>query len=441
VNTFNLEAKRHTSRVLDTFVQSRPGAAARMGVSNAAVYPVVSSDNDAMKELFQPITSASGFAVTDKTATAVSAVYACLARKSGAITQLPLSIYRHAADGDREAVNGDPLWWLLNESPHALWTAASWKEWIVYCVELRGDQHTQILRGSNRSGGEIVGLKPLHPDLVVPRHVLAESGVRLVYDTVDPYSGRVETIDQDDMLHFAGYGFDGLRSLSAIKHAAKQAIGNSLAASEYMGRTMGEGAMPQIALEYANKLAPEQARILRDNFVATYSGVGNRKLPLVLTEGGKVNAISISPVDLELIAARELEKTNICEAMGVPGILIGDSTKVSSWGTGIEQITLGFVKYTIKPVCVRWREEMNRKLYRRAGKFLDFELDGLLSGDSKAQGEFFKGALGGPGTGDGYMTPNEVRRIKNLPRKEGGDELFKAQRGTTAPTTKTGATQ
>ena len=436
MNTLNLEEKRHTSRVLADWANSRPGSAARMieagqltRISNAQVVSATSSDSDAMNALFQPIASASGFAVTDKSAMLVSTVYACLSKLAGAVLQLPVRHYRYDQTGERERVNNAPLWWMLNEQPHALWTSASWKEWIVRCVALRGDQHTRILRSSNSSGGTITSLQPLHPDLVMPRRV----GQRLVYDTVDPYSAKVETIDQDDMLHFAGFGFDGLRSLSAIQCAARQAIGNSLASAEYMGRTMGEGAMPQIALEFTGKMNKEQAQQLRDSFVATYTGVGARKLPLVLTEGGKVSELSISPVDMQLIESRRFEKEDICQALGVPPIIIGDSDKASNWGTGIEQITLGFVRFTVKPMLCRWEEELNRKLFRNAGQFVEFELDGLLRGDSKAQSEVFKAALGGPGTGDGYMTVNEVRRLKNMPRIDGGDELFKAQRGTTTP--------
>jgi len=429
VNTLNLESKQHTSRVLLDWAASRPGSVQRMdgAISNALV-TAVSSDNDAMNALFQPISSASGFAVTDKTAMRVSTVYACLSKLAGAVLQLPVRHYRYDDTGERERVNNTPLWWLLNEQPHALWTAASWKEWIVRCVALRGDQHTEIVRGSNNAGGPVIGLLPHHPDLVVPRRV----GQRLVYDIVDAFSAAVRTVDQDDMLHFASFGFDGLRSLSAIQSAAYQGIGNSLASAEYMGRTMGEGAMPQIALEFTGKMNSEQAKVLRDSFVATYTGHGARKLPLVLTEGGKVSELSISPVDLQLIESRRYEKEDICQALGVPPIIIGDSDKASSWGTGIEQITLGFVKFTVSPMLCRWEEELNRKLFRNAGQFVEFELDGLLRGDSKAQSEVFKAALGGPGTGDGFMTVNEVRRLKNMPRIDGGDELFKAQRGTTA---------
>jgi HK97 family phage portal protein len=168
--------------------------------------------------------------------------------------------------------------------------------------------------------------------------------------------------------------------------------------------------------------------------VATYTGTGARKIPLILTEGGTVNTLSISPADLELMAARGFEKQEVCEAFGVPPILIGDSTKTSSWGTGIEQITIGFVRFTLAPMLCRWEEELNRKLFRRAGQFVEFSLDALLRGDSKAKSEAYRAALGGPGSGDAYMTVDEIRKLENLPAL-GGDATkpFRAQRSTDKP--------
>jgi HK97 family phage portal protein len=423
----NLSEKAHSSRVLADWAASRPGAAKRMGIDNLAV---VSSNLDGMGALFAPITSPSGFAVTDRTAMQVSTVHACLSKLSGAILQLPLNKYRFDKDDDRQKQARDDLWWKLNESPSPAWTASSWKEWIVRCVALRGDQHTEILRSRRGSTlGDVVGFKIHHPDYVVPRRL----GDRLVYDVQDLYTGHVYTVDQDDMLHFASFGFDGLRSLSLIQTAARLGIGNALAAADYTGRSIGEGAMPQIALSYKNKMAPDQSKMLRESFVATYgAGTSSRKLPLVLTEGAEVKELSISPVDMQLLESRRFEREDICQAMGVPPILIGDNDKTSSWGTGIEQITLGFVKYTVKPHLTRWEEELNRKLFRNAGPFLEFDLDELLRGDSKAQADADRAALGGA-QGDGFKTVNEVRRSRNLPPIKGGDELFKAGKTAAQP--------
>ncbi|MGJ7512352.1 phage portal protein [Variovorax sp. GT1P44] len=415
--TLNLSEKAHTSRVLTEWAASRPGAAKRMGVQNATV---VSSNLDGMRDLFQYSPPASGFAVTDKTAMQVSTVFACLSKLSGAILQLPLNKYRFDKDDNRSKAERDDLWWKLNESPAPAWTAASWKEWIVRCVALRGDQHTEILR--SRKGatfGEVSGFKVHHPDYVVPRRV----GDRLVYDVQDINTSKAYTVDQDDMLHFSGFGFDGLRALSMIQTAAKSGVGNALAAADYTGRSIGEGAMPQIALSWPNAVGPEQAKQTRDSFVDIYGGTGARKMPLVLANGGTVHELSMSPVDMDLLSSRRFEREDICQALGVPPILIGDNDKSSNSYTGIEQITLGFVKYTVKPHLTRWEEEMNRKLFRNAGPFLEFDLDELLRGDSKAQAEADRAALGGA-QGPGTKSVNEVRRSHNLPPLK-GDEYEK----------------
>ena len=425
-----LDGKRHPFRpggAMASFL-ARPGAAERAGVNNSIT--VMSSDNVGMRALFAPLPSSSGFAVTDYTAMLVSTIYSCLVRISGAMTQLPCHQYRMLEGDDRQSMGRTPLWWLLNESPHPRWTAAGWREWIVRCVHLRGDQITEILRDPRASaGGAVTGLLPHHPDHVIPRVLNG----RNVYDVWDPVAGKAYTLDQDDVLHFSGFGFDGLRSISVVQHAARNSIGNALAASDFTGRQLGEGAMPKIALTYPHTLKPDQAQLLRESFVATYSGPGSQKLPLVLTEGGTATPLTFNSVDMQLLEGRRFEREDMCQACGVPPVLIGENEKTSSWGTGIEQIMLGFVKLTIKPHLTRWSQEMNRKLFRRAGQFVDYDLDELLRGDSKAQSEAFRAAIGGPGTGDGWVSVDDVRRSKNMPPL-GGEYAtpYRATRGAPA---------
>ena len=126
----------------------------------------------------------------------------------GAVSQLPLHEYRSRPE--REMVTpATPLWWLLNEAPEPSWTASAWKQWIVRCVKLRGDQHTEILR----RGADVVGLRVHHPDAVVAARVNG----RLRYACRHPDTQEIYGVDQDDMLHFPGFGFDGVSSMSAIK--------------------------------------------------------------------------------------------------------------------------------------------------------------------------------------------------------------------------------
>jgi HK97 family phage portal protein len=108
--------------------------------------------------------------------------------------------------------------------------------------------------------------------------------------------------------------------------------------------------------------------------------------------------------------------------------MIGANDTTTSWGTGIEQMTLGFVKFTLQTYLNRIEQEINRKFFKTTKYFVEFNLDGLLRGDSKSEGEYLRQARGGS-QGPGWMTANEVRRVKNLPPIDGQDELYDPNKG------------
>jgi len=89
-------------------------------------------------------------------------------------------------------------------------------------------------------------------------------------------------------------------------------------------------------------------------------------------------------------------------------------------------MTLGFVKFTLQTYLNRIEQEINRKFFPDGKFFVEFNLDGLLRGDSKSEGEYLRQARGGS-QGPGWLTLDEVRRIKNLPplgTEKGGDVIY-----------------
>ena len=48
------------------------------------------------------------------------------------------------------------------------------------------------------------------------------------------------------------------------------------------------------------------------------------------------------------------------------------------------------------------------------GRFVRFDREALIEGDSKAQADYNRAALGGPGTGQGWMSVDEIRKSKGL---------------------------
>lgn len=390
--------------------------AARAGVpavSNSAQY--YSSSDPAMIELISGRPASSGYAVTEITAMRVSAVAACIQLLGGTIASLPLSVYERTEDG--RAKVDSPLWWLLNEQPCMAWTAASMFEWFLRCNALRGDAFAQIKRNA---GGIITGLVPLHPDRVT---VLVSGGdIKYFYQ---PRTGNSYGIFADDMLHIPGFGYDGEtgRSQSVIQSGGFQSIGIALAADDFSGKFFANGATPKHLITAEGKMNQEQIDALRSAYAERYTGPNSIGKPMVLTQGLDIKELSMSAVDAELLESRKYQVIDIARAFGVPPFMIGANDTTTSWGTGIEQMTLGFVKFTLQTYLNRIEQEINRKFFRTSRYFVEFNLDGLLRGDSKSEGEFLRQARGGS-QGPGWLTLNEVRRIKNQPPIAGGDTIY-----------------
>lgn len=400
--------------------------AEKLGFGKGEMRPQNVTYSDAVMESFGVGSQHAGMTVNATTAMRVSAVAACVAKISGAIISMPLHVYRLNGGDVPDRLPRDPLWYLLNEQPSPQFTASSMWEGVSMAQLLRGDAYVLIRRSMN---GNVKELLPLPWGCVSPMRT-PDKGVRYYVNL--PSHGISTWFDPSDILHFPGLGFDDatMRSMSVIQYGARSAIGNALAMDEYSGQFFAEGAHPSIILNAAGKMSPDQITQMQNAFRAKYSGMDNaHKMPLVLTEGVTAKEISLSAEDAQLLEARKFQVLDVARAFGVPGFMINESTGSTSWGSGIESMGRGFVQYTLQPWLRKIEQEINRKLFPRdTGRFVEFYRDALIEGDSKAQGDYFRLALGGPGSGDGHMTINEVRKIKRMAPIEGGDEVFRAPR-------------
>lgn len=387
----------------------------------------LSSDAVKMMEIFGDPTTSAGAIVNATTAMRVSAVYSCVALIAGAIAQFPLPIYRRT-EVSRERADHD-LWWLLNEQFNPIWSAATGWEFVVANILLRGDGICYIQR--NRAG-DPVGFMPFHRDdvridKIHPDKPNQSHRLRYNFQTEYGYFGA----EQEDVLHFPGFGFNGVSSMSVIQWGARNGIGIAIQGDTHAGKFFSEGGKPEIAIKAPGKMTNDMQQDFVSAWVRKYGGVtANRRIPMILTEGLDLKELTMSAVDQQLLESRQWQVIDIARAFGVPPHMIGETSKTTSWGTGIEQQAIGFVKYALGAHLNRIKDELNRKLFLTSRHFTEHNTDKLMEGDSKAQGEFFAKALGGPGT-QGWMAVDEVRQLKNL--KPLGGEFAEVMKAGSAP--------
>ena len=382
-----------------------------------SAYKDAVSEEKAIEMLFggYGIPTTSGMVVNEQTAMRISVVYRCVSLIAGTIASLPCEIYRYKG-GKSELADDHPVYWLLHDEPNPLMTANTfWKNFLWWAL-MRGNGYGLIGRSSLGA--------PLGVGLVKPTSVttdLSQDKTRLIYQiALDTY--EVRRFDQSDVMHYPFIGWDGKAGRSPLE-CAREAIGLAAAAQEFNERFFSQGNAADIAMEFPGNVNDEQMKRILDIYARNRSGLEKQRLPLVSTGGATIKRLDFDAEKSQLVDARNFQVEDICRFYGVPPHMVGHTSKSTSWGSGIEEQTLGFVKFTLRDILKGLEQEVNRKLLRSTRFYCKFNLDALLRADSKGRSEFYKAAVGGTQS-PGFMTVNEVRALENLPPLEGGETLF-----------------
>ena len=358
-----------------------------------------------------------------RTALEVSAVYRCVSIISEAIGMLPLRLM-HVGPGRvmSDPAVDHPLHDLLAAEPNAAQSAYVFKRLMQMRMLVHGDAYARIVR----SGGRVVALQPLDPQRV--RTEQRDDGA--IVHRVETRAGALE-LPASEMLHLFDASLDGVTGLSRIDLAV-ESIGLSRDARDSLARIYRRGLSAGGALRHPNKLSLETKERLRAA-LEQYSGSANAGRWMVLDEGIDAKPLEMSARDQQTVETSRHQIEDIGRFFGVPRPLLGlDDT---SWGSGVEQLAILFVRFALAPHFVAWEQAINRALLTRPEKRLyaaDFDERELLRGSMKDQAEFFARALGAGGS-RGWMEPNEVRDLSGLPRRPDGAGLAQQAGAQAAP--------
>lgn len=350
-----------------------------------------------------------GVTINDQTAMSFSTYYSCVKLISESISQLPLTLYERTEEGRQRADNFD-LYDVLKNRPNDWMTASGFIQWVSANLLTRGIAYSLKVRRGNT---------------VIALHPLPFNAVEETWDKNTPeyriYLEKQEyiTLGADDLFVVRGLTTDGKTPVSPIGQM-RHALGLGIAAEKFGARFFGNNARPAGILESDNSLSPEAIKNLKEQWSKSHGGDNMHKLA-VLTAGLKWKQITMSAEDSQFLETRRFQRSEICGMFLVPPHMIGDTEKSSSWGTGIEQLTIGFIKFTLGPWLTRIEQSVSRDLLTRQQRkrfYPEFLTENLLRGDTKSRNEAYKIALGGNQM-PGYMSVNEVRKKENMPPMAG----------------------
>lgn len=370
----------------------------------------------------------SSAAVSEYTALQLPTIYACVNRIANPLAQFPLKIMQ-PGDGGSGAVEvtDHPLSLRLGLRPNDFMSSRTLRKTAQGHALLWGNGYVEIERDG---GGRAVGLYPLLPWATHPER----DGENLVYRT--NIDGREFRIDQGDVLHIMDLSQDGYTGLSPITQA-RNAIGLAQALEEFGGKFFANDAKSGGFLMHPGRLSatavgniggPKRAAQEDGGSpgarLEKQGGLDNAHRVKVLEEGMKFIQTTIPPEDAQFLGTRLMQIGEIARMYDVPLILLQSHDGTPSWGTGIEQLMIGFVRQTIQPWVVAWEQEMNWKLFteeeRSNGYYVKFNMNALLRGDMTARSQFYREmfAVGG-------ISPNQICELEDMdPIGPDGDHHF-----------------
>jgi HK97 family phage portal protein len=386
----------------------------RDGLAQKAILPAISSETGTNFES-NMLTVASYNDWLDRLGTnyvlGLTAAWACVNLLAGTIASLPLMVYRTKEGGTRETARDHPLYRVLHDSPNADQTALDYWEFVNASLELRGNAYSEIERGTR---GQVVGLYPIRPEIV---RVRRDDRGRLEYRWDE--GSRSIVRDQDDIFHIRGFGGNPLGGLSTLS-ACSGTFGANAALEQASANVFANGIRPSGILSTDEKLTPEQRTVAEALLQKKFAGAMNAGRPMLLDNKVKWEQLTINPEDAQMLESRRFGVEEICRIFGVPPHMIGHTENSTSWGTGLEQQTLGFQKFTLRRRLKRIEQAIGKQLMTAAdiadGIIAEFNLEGLLRGDSEGRAKVNEINLRNK-----VLTINEVRAQDNLAPVPWGD--------------------
>ena len=363
--------------------------------------------------IYTPIASglSGARAVNPRLAENLSTVLACVGAISGAISSLPVWVYRRTSNG-RELVEDHPIMWLVRNGPNRHQTWPDFVEWWIASTLLRGNGLSEVKRDGAGRVTEMVPIPWEHASVV-----LLPSG-RLAYDVTDINTvyggtGRMRRLLDGEVTHLRDRSDDGLLGRSRLQRAAS-VVSAGLAVQEHAASMFENQATPSGAIEIEAKVSPEQQRQIAEN-LRQFSGSSNARKVLVLDQGMQFKPISLSAEDAELLASRRFSTEELARLYQVPPPIIGDL----SHGTFTNSETAGrwFAQHTLTPWIRKMETDMQRSLLSEAARVnheIEIDLTGFLRGDPETRWKSHEIAVRNE-----ILDVNEIREMEGYNPKAG----------------------
>lgn len=344
-----------------------------------------------------------GVSVGPTRALGVSAWHRGVRYLTETVASLPVRTFSDL--GGKRTRRADPPW-MARPDTELPWFGLI-EQWMMSELH-RGNAYSFKVRNPM---GQVIGLRPVHPDRV--RGGQAADGTKVFkIDNRDDVG-----FTSREVFHIPGLSYNGIYGLDPLSLMA-EGIGRAAAADQFAAKSFGQGSHLQAYLSFKEPLTEDEANATKNQWLRFHSGMSNGDQFGVLGNGAEYNTVTLTPEQQQLLETRKFEVTEVARFLGVVPHKLYDLEHATF--SNIEHQAIEAVVDGVRPWVERFESWINFDPHLLpAGNFVEFQLDGLLRGDSAARAAFYTAGVNG-----GWMTRAEPRSLENMPEIEGLDKVL-----------------
>lgn len=348
----------------------------------------------------------------------VNTVHACVNLIASSIARLPLNLYRRE-EGGRQKATEHKLYKIFKD-PNYYMTGISFLNAVVTNLLLYGNAYIEKIEDKKAGGAlqlNVIPSKYVQIDITSSGQITYQINVGTEESVV---KNKTKTMTRDKIIHIVGENLDGIHGISPVSKLSKT-IEFAKTLETYGALYFENGAFPSgvITIPAGKSLSPEAAERLRRAFEKKYTGVVNSNRVVVLENGATLETKQAGNDSSQFLQTKDELVEEVARIFNVPLHLIQKTDKQTSWGTGIEQMGINFVTYTLGAHMARIQDAVNKGLLtpeEREKYYFEFDTKSLLKGDLEGTYRAYE-----IGLRCGFISPNEIRQKENMSPIEGGD--------------------
>ena len=333
---------------------------------------------------------------------------------ANSIASLPATIVQDTDDGPEPMPGAAAARLLARPNPRQSWP--SFMQSVVSSVLLQGN--AVVMLGSDGRGA-VSSLTPVPWTFLLPQVIGSATGARLAFDLVQntPEAQLLgipaRLLADTDTLHIKARADNGILGRSVLSRAPS-VLGAAVSAQQFASTVFENAATPNLAVMLPPSISADGKRRIEAFFRDHYTGPGNARVPMFFDADTKLQPLSLSPEDAEVLQSRRFGVAEIARLFCIPLPML--DTGGAAPPASLTPYLTSFATLALLPIVTAIEAEFNTIL--PPGQHLSLDLAGLTRGDwtavASAQAVLVQ---------SGIATPNDARRALGLAAHPDGDDL------------------